>query len=278
VAQKYIEKPLLYEGRKKFDFRFMSLVSFVGNDQLDAAPEAPGPGDRDLPWAQAVSGGAHAGGRVSCYSFEDTIMKVCAGEFNDDTAEGEMRHLTNHAVQEHHPDYDPLEGVQDSAVGCARGSLGQSAPLLAGGRVECASDIYPKVLLPQMRALAYRVFRATPWEQDWARDEGFYPTDVRFQLFGFDMMVDEDYRVWVIEVNQQPGLSAEGVPAMTRIMQRLLRGMFGILLDVERYDLVCSGHRPEEPKAAEGDTDSGEGAPFAGAWPETAAGWSPLTP
>lgn len=282
VAQKYIEKPLLFEGRKKFDIRFMTLVSFVGNDQLEAAPGAPGPGDGDLPWAQAVSGGAHAGGRLACYSFEDSVMKICAGDFDDEEAVGELRHLTNHAVQEHHPLYNPEEGVQDAAAACARGSIGCTAPLPIsasreaaagekdGRRVDGPEKIYHQVLLPQMQALAYRVFRATPWEQDWARDEGFYPTDVRFQLFGFDMMVDEDYRVWVIEVNQQPGLSAEGVPAMTLIMRRLLRGMFGILLDVERYDLVCGSHRGSPPGVAPSSST--------GAWPDSAAGWSPLVP
>lgn len=295
VAQKYIERPLLFEGRKKFDIRFMTLLSFVGNDQLDAAPGAPGPGNVDLPWAQAITGGAHAGGRLTCYSFEDSIMKICAADFNDENeADGELRHLTNHAVQEHHPLYEPETGVQDSAAACARGSLGSSIPAGVflrklgiqephasdeisskekgdGDRLDIPEAIYYDVLLPQMRALAHRVFRATPWERDWARDEGFYPTDVRFQLFGFDMMVDEDYRVWVIEVNQQPGLSAEGVPAMTRIMQKLLRGMFGILLDVERYDLICSHSSSSGPEANTERTDPARD------WPASAAGWKPLT-
>merc|ERR1712190_11861 len=137
-------------------------------------------------------------------------------------------------------------------MGCAGGCLGSGAP--------AGKQVYYDVLLPQMRSLAARVFRATPWEKDWARDEGFYPTDVRFQLFGFDMMVDEDLRVWVIEVNQQPGLSAEGAPAMSRIIDRLLRGMFGVLLDVERYDLLCSMTQDgAQPMAAEDQGARGVG-------------------
>merc|ERR1712216_639760 len=94
-----------------------------------AAPGAPGPGDQDLPWAQAITGGAHSGGRLTCYSFEDSIMKICAADFNDENEDdGELRHLTNHAVQEHHPLYEPEIGVQDSAAACARGSLGSTVP------------------------------------------------------------------------------------------------------------------------------------------------------
>jgi hypothetical protein len=282
VAQKYIERPLLYEGRKKFDIRFMTLVSFVGNDQLEAAAGAPGPGDQDLPWAQAISGGAHSGGRLTCYSFADSIMKICAADFHDENEDdGKLRHLTNHAVQEHHPLYEPEIGVQDSAAACARGSLGSGIPPgvfslkkgSPGSNTPSGPErIYHDVLLPQMRALAHRVFRATPWERDWAMDEGFYPTDVRFQLFGFDMMVDEDYRVWVIEVNQQPGLSAEGVPAMSRIMHKLLRGMFGILLDVERYDLICSHSTTDcDPEKSTERTCTPQD------WPASAEGWAPLS-
>lgn len=38
-----------------------------------------------------------------------------------------------------------------------------------------------------------------------------------FQLFGFDFMVDENFKVWLIEINGAPAC-AQSVPSMLRVL------------------------------------------------------------
>lgn len=51
-----------------------------------------------------------------------------------------------------------------------------------------------------------------------------------FELFGFDFLVDEDFRVWLIEVNTNPYL---GVPnkQIGALLPKMLNEMFTIVLD-----------------------------------------------
>jgi hypothetical protein len=48
-----------------------------------------------------------------------------------------------------------------------------------------------------------------------------------FELFGYDFMVDEDFRVWLIEVNTNPYL---GVP--NEFIEELLPRMIDEMLDI----------------------------------------------
>ena len=51
-----------------------------------------------------------------------------------------------------------------------------------------------------------------------------------FELFGFDFLVDEDFRVWLIEVNTNPYL---GVPNkhIGELLPKMVNEMFTIVLD-----------------------------------------------
>lgn len=51
-----------------------------------------------------------------------------------------------------------------------------------------------------------------------------------FELFGFDFLIDEDYRVWLIEVNSNPYL---GMPNeyMKQLLPKLMNDMCKLILD-----------------------------------------------
>lgn len=51
-----------------------------------------------------------------------------------------------------------------------------------------------------------------------------------FELFGFDFLLDEDFRIWLIEVNTNPFL---GTPNefMKGLVPRLIEDMLKIVLD-----------------------------------------------
>jgi len=57
-----------------------------------------------------------------------------------------------------------------------------------------------------------------------------------FELFGFDFLIDEDFRVWLIEVNTNPYL---GVP------NNYIRGLLPKMID-DLFDLVLGPTFPTE--------------------------------
>ena len=52
----------------------------------------------------------------------------------------------------------------------------------------------------------------------------------QFELFGFDFMIDEDFRTWLLEVNTNPYL---GTPNeyLKRLVPQMLNDMLKIVLD-----------------------------------------------
>ena len=60
-----------------------------------------------------------------------------------------------------------------------------------------------------------------------------------FELFGFDFLVDEDFRVWLIEVNTNPYL---GIPNayIKGLLPKMIDDLFKIVLDP-----VLSKENPE---------------------------------
>ena len=51
-----------------------------------------------------------------------------------------------------------------------------------------------------------------------------------YELFGFDFLIDEDYRIWLIEVNTNPHL---GMPNeyMKQLLPRLMNDMCRLVVD-----------------------------------------------
>ena len=51
-----------------------------------------------------------------------------------------------------------------------------------------------------------------------------------FEIFGLDFMIDDSYKVWLIEVNTNPCLELS-CPLLSRIIPNMLENAFRITLD-----------------------------------------------
>ena len=63
-------------------------------------------------------------------------------------------------------------------------------------------------------------------------NSSMYPSKRRnsFEFFGFDFMIDEDFRVWLIEVNTNPYVGIHN-DSMNDVLPRMLHGLYKIVLD-----------------------------------------------
>ena len=64
-----------------------------------------------------------------------------------------------------------------------------------------------------------------------------------FELFGFDFLLDEDFRVWLIEVNTNPFLGTP-CPFMKELVPAMINDMLKIVVD----PVLKPRHTPEEDR------------------------------
>lgn len=51
-----------------------------------------------------------------------------------------------------------------------------------------------------------------------------------FECFGYDFMIDCDYKVWLIEVNTNPSIDESG-PLLRQLVPRMIDDMFKLTID-----------------------------------------------
>ena len=79
-------------------------------------------------------------------------------------------------------------------------------------------DIY-KHIIPQMKKLITDTFKAVCFKIDPMR------LGHSFEIFGYDFMLDEDFKLILIEVNTNPCLETDS-PLLSRIIPELLEASF----------------------------------------------------
>lgn len=178
VAQKYLERPLLYKDRK-FDIRMWMLVT----------------------------------ANYEIYYYKKSYVRTSSSTYVLNDTQDYLTHLTNNCFQ-----------IQSDSY----------------GKHEDGNIISLTALQDFIREAK---------EPSYSLDEHFFPwavtycTDVilsgqkkmkrvptSYELFGFDLMIDEDLRVWLIECNVNPHL---GMPneLMKKTVPAMLNEMFTIVLD-----------------------------------------------
>lgn len=79
-------------------------------------------------------------------------------------------------------------------------------------------------MLPRMRDIAIDTFLSVRHKMNPNKRK-----DV-FELFGFDFLLDEDFRIWLIECNTNPYLGAP-CKFMETMLPQMMNDMFKIVLD-----------------------------------------------
>eukprot|EP00760_Papus_ankaliazontas_P033740 PhM_4_TR6708/c0_g1_i1/m.64661/K16582/TTLL6_13; tubulin polyglutamylase TTLL6/13 len=194
IAQEYIAKPLLIEG-KKFDMRVYVLVTSVKN--------------------------------LSVFVFKEGLVRMCVDDYvrpSGDNFENLTVHLTNTAVNKGSDKYVANESEDHQDVGSKRNFAFFTQWLAAQGHDskrlwERVDNIVCKTLIAAQPQLAHTYTSTFPQDVDGR---------VCFELLGFDIMVDHQLKPWLLEVNHAPSLQAES-PLDKSIKGSMLRELFNIV-------------------------------------------------
>lgn len=154
-------------------------------------------------------------GHVQGYFYHDGYLRTSCKEFTLDNVEDRFIHLTNDAVQKTSDDYGKFENGNKLSYADFQRFLEVHFP----GKVDFWRDIWP-----QIRSIMIDTFRATWDKLDPSRRMS------TFEVLGYDFMVDQQFKVWLIEVNTNPCLSL-GSTYLSRLIPAMLDNAFRIAID-----------------------------------------------
>ncbi|ORC87375.1 tubulin---tyrosine ligase [Trypanosoma theileri] len=179
VVQLYIDRPLLYH-RRKFDIRCCVLLCA---DQYEI------------------------------YVHEELVMRMSSVEYGAHsatarTAEGRLAHITNHCVQAEGEAYSAFEEGNElwkehlDAVIRYKGKRMLEKGIMHDGANPNLEPSLKNTILPQIHHIILETLLAARSSIPGERSPSCTPC---FQVFGYDFLIDERLRVWLLEINGSPG-------------------------------------------------------------------------
>ncbi|ESL11373.1 tubulin-tyrosine ligase [Trypanosoma rangeli SC58] len=175
VAQRYVDHPLLYHGRK-FDVRVWAFLK--------------------TPYD--IYAFAHGSCRTSSVLYD-------AGDVGDTLA-----HLTNHCLQESSPKFGQYEDGNEIWF----------PQLAAYLREAYKEDVLGRRIFPQIRNVIVRTLLAMRGELEVLPEMPYRC----FQLFGYDLIIDDQLNVFLLEINGSPGVATKYLEPVVRGALALVRG------------------------------------------------------
>ena len=181
MIQKYLEKPLLYQGRK-FDIRIW--VMFMTNRENEV------------------------------YIFKEGHLKATSLKYNPDSKDLFV-HLTNYSVQKHNIYFSKIEIGNEIPFYEFQKELDKKK---TGKNFK--NDIYPKIV---------RIIRLTGGAAIQGK-MNFMNVKNCFEIFGYDFILDENYRPYLLEINSNPGLEISS-PLINQLLPRMIDDAFKLTID-----------------------------------------------
>lgn len=155
-------------------------------------------------------------GVLKGYMYRDCYFRTSSKPFDIKNLFNRYIHLTNDAVQMNSEDYGKFESGNKLSINDFQRFLDTNQ----GNK----QVVFMRDLFPQIERLTTDSFRAVAYKIDPYRIQN------SFEIFGYDFMIDENFKVHLIEANTNPCLEI-CCPLLARIIPELLDNSFRIALD-----------------------------------------------
>ncbi|KAG5505903.1 hypothetical protein JIQ42_06697 [Leishmania sp. Namibia] len=195
IVQEYVHRPLLLEG-KKFDLRVYVLLTSIRHPSI--------------------------------FLFNDGLVRICTEPYeipNEENVKQACKHLTNYAVNKKSSDFVFNTDVEHMDVGNKRNFGFLNRWLADGGHSpdlfwDEVGFIVVKTILAAQPIIA-KVY-------DSCFPTGFNEGYCCFEVLGFDILIDNKMKPWLIEVNHTPSFATE-TPLDFDIKSKLISEVWSII-------------------------------------------------
>eukprot|EP00644_Phytophthora_capsici_P005862 jgi/Phyca11/98253/e_gw1.2.1404.1 len=209
VAQQYVARPLLIDG-KKFDLRIYVLVT-------SCAP-------------------------LRVYIFKDGLVRMCTADYatpNAENLEHRFMHLTNYAVNKHSNNFEADKGDGADGKGSKRSLKWFFAwlkEIFPSEKIDTLWDQIGDICLKAI--LSVQPTLAQEYRSTFTNNSSIRPS-CSFALLGMDVLIDEQLKPWLLEVNHLPSFGCDS-PLDWSVKEPLISQTFDLLNlstnDKERYE------------------------------------------
>ena len=180
IIQKYIERPLLYNGRK-CDMRIWVLVTHT----------------------------------MKVYFFKEGHLKTCSIPYDIESKDA-YSHITNYSFQKHNRNFQKYEKGNEVPFYDFQTFLDKNYPE--------RKYLIKKHLYTQIREII-SISMMSVKDQINKNNRNY-----QFEIFGYDFMLDEEFNLFLIEINDDPGIE-ESSPWISIIIPRMLDDALRLTID-----------------------------------------------
>ena len=156
-------------------------------------------------------------GNFKAYYYNEGYIRTSCRMFTLNNVVDPMIHLTNDAIQKKCDDYGKYEPGNKL-------SYADFQKYLDLPRYQDLNVNFERDILTQIKKLTTDCFKAT-----WGILDPYKRIN-SFEVFGFDFMLDEDFKVYLIEVNTNPCLELS-CSLLSRIIPQMMDNSFRIAVD-----------------------------------------------
>eukprot|EP00347_Sterkiella_histriomuscorum_P013320 403365167 len=126
---------------------------------------------------------------LDVYIFQSAYLKICGSEFNLQNLSDQYRHLSNFTVQKNNNQPSQWEDLVMS-------NEQFQEYLLKTNSEQFQSFTWTDTLFPKIQDVIYKTFKGVQDSQEQRTNT--------FEIYGIDLILDEDLNPWIIEVNLSP--------------------------------------------------------------------------
>ena len=156
--------------------------------------------------------------KLKGYTYDNGYLRTSSRTFVNDDLSNKLIHLTNDAVQKKSDEYGRFESGNKLTFSDYQHYLDSNYAHL---KIDFRSHIFS-----QIKQIMTDTFRATYKVVSPSRTLQHHT----FEIFGFDFMLDENFKVYLIEVNTNPCLELSS-PLLARLIPHMLDNAMRLVLD-----------------------------------------------
>lgn len=150
---------------------------------------------------------------LTVWFYERSYLRFGVEDFSIDNLKNRFIHLTNNSIQKNSEHFENTE---------IEGSMWHSEEFGEYINEEAGSDLYEEKIKPQIKKIVLYTLECV---QDMVEN-----TKCAAELYGYDIMIDQDYRPWLIEINSSPAMDYS-TPVTKELVKQVLEDTIKVIVD-----------------------------------------------